>query len=82
MKKLLKIFKIIPDVNLILGLLKYLCEGQKKYGTVTRYWIGSALYVFLSDPDDIEVSFLGTFFNIKFYSDSKTLWKGKLLFSF
>ncbi|XP_017774205.1 PREDICTED: cytochrome P450 4C1-like [Nicrophorus vespilloides] len=37
------------------GVLLYFAENVKKYGTVSRYWIGRTLYVFLNDPRDFEI---------------------------
>lgn len=38
------------------AMLSYLADSQKEYGPVTRQWIGNSLYVYLSNPADVEVS--------------------------
>lgn len=37
------------------GVIYYLCDMQRKYGRIVRHWIGTSLYVHLTNPDDVEI---------------------------
>lgn len=42
--------------------MSYMLKSQREYGPVTRHWLGPKLQIFISDPNDVEVSFC-IFFN-------------------